>query len=747
MTAINNKRIVVNTVFLYLRMLVLMGISLYTVRITLDILGVEDYGIYNVIAGVVSIFSFIKGSLATSSQRYFSIELAKGDMQSLNKQFCLNLTVFFFLSLIILIFLETIGLYFVNTKLVIPQNRLYAANVIYQLSIITLIVQLISVPYDALIVSYEKMSAFAYIGITEAVFKLIVVWMLMLLPFDNLIVYGILMLLFACVITFVYYVYCKKNTGGSDYHFLWDKKSFIELFSFTGWHFLGTISVAIKSQGINILINTFFNPAINAARAISFQIENSLSQLYNNFFAAVKPQIYKAYANKEFESLFVLINRSTIICAFLMSILSLPLIVFSDYILSLWLKQVPPYTVIFTQLILINGIIDSVNGSTIAPALATGKIKKYQLVVATLLFLNLPISYIALKIGCDATWTIIVSIVISIFAVVVRAILLKQMMGFSLLNYLKIMFKILISTFLCLFILMQIRYVTDSRLVAFVINTIASTTILIMLYWLFVCVKGDRKRVLEIIKNNLSKKTRLKLMIGTIYRLLKLPVFNSLIPSIIFCFKYLPFKQAIKLPILVYKPKFISLKGEIIIDAPKIQFGMINLGFLTATPFPNTGIILNIEGKIIFHGTCIIGNNSSLVIGKQGTMEFGNDFRSTTSSRLISFCHVSFGKSCRLGWDVTVMDTNFHPIYDMKKKKFKKAFGPITIGDYNWLGYQCLVMHSVITPERCIFGAKSIINRGGNFESYCVYGGNPVRILSRDSMLIYEHESISDYSL
>lgn len=243
------------------------------------------------------------------------------------------------------------------------------------------------------------------------------------------------------------------------------------------------------------------------------------------------------------------------------------------------------------------------------------------------------------------------------------------------------------------------------------------------------------------------KMNTFKHFIGNTFEIVKLPLFSSLIPSIIVCFRYLPFKQAIKLPILVYKAKFINWKGKILIDAPKIEFGMIKLGFLTATPFPNTGIIINIEGTIIFHGTCIIGNNSSLVVGEQGTMEFGNDFRSTTSSRLISCCHVTFGKSCRLGWDVTIMDTNFHPLYDIEKKKFKKAYGPIIIGDYNWLGYQCFVMHSVVTPERCIFGAKSIINRGGHFESYCVHGGSPIKVLSRNVMLIYGQDYISDYSI
>ena len=236
-------------------------------------------------------------------------------------------------------------------------------------------------------------------------------------------------------------------------------------------------------------------------------------------------------------------------------------------------------------------------------------------------------------------------------------------------------------------------------------------------------------------------------IISNFFRIIKLPLFTSLIPSVIFCFKYLPFRQAVKLPILVNRPKFIKLKGKVIIDATKVEFGMINLGFLIATPFPDRGIILNIEGKVVFHGTCVIGNNSALIVGSQATMEFGNRFRSTANSRLISFCHVSFGESCSLGWDVTIMDTNFHPLYDLENKKFKKAFGPIVIGDYNWFGYQCLVMHSVTTPQNCVFGAKTIINRGDHFESFCVHGGSPVKILSRNVIRIYGKDSISDYTL
>lgn len=225
-----------------------------------------------------------------------------------------------------------------------------------------------------------------------------------------------------------------------------------------------------------------------------------------------------------------------------------------------------------------------------------------------------------------------------------------------------------------------------------------------------------------------------------------LNLLRALIPSIIFNFKNLPFGQAIKLPIYVYKMRCLSQTGTISIESEHIHRGMIQLGFPRAATYPNNGITWRNRGNVIFKGRCYIGNDCHIVVGEQGTLTLGDDFRANAGIKLVAQCRITFGKHARFGWGGVIMDTNFHPLYDMEKKKYKRAFSPIVIGDYNWFGLQCYVMHGVHTPERCIFGARSIVTRGGQFESYCVHGGSPLRVLSRNVMRDYENDQITDYS-
>lgn len=496
----DNKLIVKNTLFLYLRMIVVMGIGLYTVRAILDLLGVVDYGIYNVVGGVVGMFSFVNSTLATSSQRYFSFELAKGNRKRVNDWFCLNITTFSIFIIGFVVIAETIGLWFVNTQMTIPKERLMAANVVYQLSILSFCISFFSVPYNALIIAHERMSAFAYISIVEAVLKLIIVFILIEVTRDRLIIYGILMLLTSCGITMSYIIYNRRHFEESKYHFYWNKKESLELLGFSGWHFLGTSSMVVRSQGINILINMFFNPSVNAARAVAFQVYTAAQQLSNNFFTAVKPQIYKDYAKGDNEALYSLIIRSTIMTVFLISILALPLISNTEYILGLWLKEIPEYTVIFTQLVLINGIVDSTNGPTIAAALATGKIKNYQIIISIIIFMNLPLSYIALKLGADASITMIISTILSFIAVVERAFLLRSMIGLSFKRYMFMLLKLIIAT---LIIIGSIKLFFLEKATTFwslVLLSILIVLITCVVYLLMVFEKKDVKLIIKIIK-------------------------------------------------------------------------------------------------------------------------------------------------------------------------------------------------------------------------------------------------------
>lgn len=432
----NNKRIAKNTVFLYIRMLLIMIVTFYTSRIVLDVLGEEDYGIYNVVGGVVAMFGFFSSTLSATCQRYFSYELGRGNIAELVKIFKLNMSVFIVFSLIVFVFAETIGLWFVNTHLTIPHERMPAMNWVYQCAIITFIAHIATVPYKALIVAYEKMSAFAYISIIEVMLSLLAVFSLFFFGSDKLILYGVLLCINNIVITYGYYYYCKKNFKECRYSFYWDKNKAREVIAYSGWHILGSLSVMVKTQGINILLNMFFNPVVNAARALAVQIMVGVDSLGNNFFMAVKPQIYKLYASKDMKGLNDLIIRSSKMCFFLIYIIALPVILNTEDILSIWLKKVPDNTILFTKLVLINAIIDSINGPAIAAALSTAKIKKFEIITGGLMILNLPIVYIALSWGAAPEIAFYISIAIAILTIVIRAYILRTLVELSVYEYL-----------------------------------------------------------------------------------------------------------------------------------------------------------------------------------------------------------------------------------------------------------------------------------------------------------------------
>ncbi len=506
MSSVNNKRIAKNTLYLYLRMLLVMVISLYTVRAILDILGVVDYGIYNVVGGVVTMFAFMNRTLSTSSQRYFSIELARGDKERLSKWFCLNISSFILIGLIVALFLETAGLWFLNTQMTIPEERLTAANVVYQLSILSFLFQIVSVPYLALIIAHEKMNVFAYVGIIEALGRLAIVFILMMLTFDKLIIYGILILLLSVGVSMSYIIYCWRQYSESKYRWYWNTAEVKELLGFSGWHFLGTFSTSCRSQGINILLNMFFNPAVNAARAVAFQVSTHIMLLHTNFFTAIKPQIYKSYAKQEFEELFKLMMRGSTISAFLVSIIAFPILSGTSYILGLWLKEVPDYAVLFTQLALINGVIDSSDGPLVAASLATGRIRKYMITVSLIILANVPISYVALLLGCEPTATMEISIAVSCVSVVVRAYLLKQMINFPWISYLLLMVRIAGVTMVMIGICYLVAQEVVGDFIRFAMYGIIIAMITTALYATVVLNRDDRKYVTKLVKRKLHIK-------------------------------------------------------------------------------------------------------------------------------------------------------------------------------------------------------------------------------------------------
>lgn len=373
-TSDNNKRIAKNTLLLYFRMLFMMVVSLYTSRVILNALGAEDFGIYNVVGGVVAMFTVISGSLSAAISRFITYELGKGDQSKLNKIFSTSVTIQLLLSLIIVVLIESFGVWFLNAKMTIPADRITAANWVLQFSIITFVINLISVPYNAVIIAHEKMSAFAYISILEALCKLAIAFLIMCSPIDKLIYYAVLMCIVAIIVRLTYGYYCKKHFSECTYHFLWDKELLSKMFSFAGWQFFGTGSYMLMTQGVNILLNFFFGPVVNAARGIAVQVDGIIQQFVNNFTTAINPQITKSYAEDKKAYMFLLIYTGAKYSYFLVLFFAIPIILETNTILTLWLKNVPEHTVSFLRLIICIDLLYVLSNTMMTAMISTGNI-------------------------------------------------------------------------------------------------------------------------------------------------------------------------------------------------------------------------------------------------------------------------------------------------------------------------------------------------------------------------------------
>ena len=437
-TSDNNKRIAKNTLLLYVRMLFTMAVSLFTSRVILNTLGVEDYGINNVVGGIVTMFSVLSVSLSSSISRFITFELGKGNIERLKTIFSTGVNIQLGMSVLIIIIAEAVGIWFLNTKMNIPTDRMVAANWVFQCAILTFVLNLLSVPYNAAIIAHEKMSAFAYISVVEVSLKLIIVYMLMISPFDRLETYAVLLLLVGAVIRFIYGYYCKRHFEECTYHFVFDKPVLKEMTGFAGWNFLGNGAYMLNTQGVNILMNLYFGVAVNAARGIATQVDAALKQFVNNFTTAVNPQITKSYAQGDLDYMHKLVCRSAKFSAFLMMFFAVPIILETNTILTIWLKTVPDYAVIFLQWIIISSFMDTVLANSLVTSMfATGKIKRYQIIVTTVGCLVFPLSWIAFKLGFEPQVGYILYFIIYTILLFVRLYLLKDMVKLPVMMYIR----------------------------------------------------------------------------------------------------------------------------------------------------------------------------------------------------------------------------------------------------------------------------------------------------------------------
>lgn len=436
-TSENNKRIAKNTLLLYFRMIFLLIISLYTSRIVLQTLGVEDYGIYNVVGGVVTMFAFLNNAMGSATQRFLNFDLAQNNDQALKETCNTALIVHFLIALLVIILSETIGLWFLYEKMVIPNERMTAAFWVFQCAIFIMAVNIISVPYNAVIIAHEKMGAFAYISILEASLKLFIIYLLYISPFDKLIVYSILLLLVSVIIRFVYTTYSHKHFKETKFLFIWKKNKLKEMGAFASWNLIGNLALIGLTQGLNILLNMFFGPIVNAARGVAVQVQGAIQQFATNFQTAINPQITKSYAAGQLDYMHSLVCKSSKFSFFMVLLLSLPFIIMTDYVLILWLKTPPAYTAIFLRIILINAMVDCLSNPLNNAINATGKIRTFQLTNGVLMLLVVPLGYIALQFNTPPTIVFLIQLGMTAFSHIFKLIFTHNRIGIKFSYYVK----------------------------------------------------------------------------------------------------------------------------------------------------------------------------------------------------------------------------------------------------------------------------------------------------------------------
>lgn len=431
----NTRRIAKNTAMLYIRMLLIMAVTLYTSRVVLNVLGVEDFGIYNVVGGIVVMFSFLNGAMSLSTQRFLAFEIGRKDSERLQKVFSLSVTIHIGIALIILLLAETVGLWFLNTQMNIPEARMLAARWIYQFSIFSFMVSVVQVPYNAAIIAHEQMHVYAYVSIAEVLLKLVIVFILAWISFDKLKLYGMLIFGATVLVMLFYRGYSMRKFGECRTHCIWNRKLTKEMVCFAGWGVLGSLVGVAKNQGVNIILNIFFGTGVNAAYGIANQVNMAVSSFNQNFMTAINPQIIKAYANENRSYLMHLLFRGCKFSFYLVFLISLPILLQTEYILKLWLKTVPIYTSYFVYFILINTLLEAFTYPIGTCIQATGKIKWYQIFVSGTNLLLLPFSYLLFRNGYEPVSSFILLLVITFITLQIRLVYLHKLVRVSIRDF------------------------------------------------------------------------------------------------------------------------------------------------------------------------------------------------------------------------------------------------------------------------------------------------------------------------
>ncbi len=507
----NNKTIAKNTIFLYFRMLVTMIISLYTSRVVLQVLGVDDYGIYQSVGGIVGFLAFLNSALSTGSSRFITFGLGEGDMGKLKNIFSTTLTGHIILAIVIVVLAETIGGWFLHHKMVIPEERMVAAEWVFHFSVLTIFFTLTQVPYNACIIAHEKMKVFAYVSIVDAVCKLLIVYALLIGNIDKLILYAILHFVLQASILLFYRLYCVKHFEESKFQLKLDKKVLKEIVSFSGWSLLANSAIALNNQGILVLLNMFFTPAVVAARSLSIQVEMAAYHFVTNFQTATVPQIVKRYAQEDYDGSKNLLLNMTKYSFYLMLLLAIPIFFSAEQLLSLWLTEVPPYTVVFLQIVVIQSLFQVFDTSFYKALYTKGRLKENALLSPTCLLINFIVVYILFKMGLPPvalSWS--TAICYAIMGLVIKPILITKIVNYTLKDVLRAIWpciKVLVLALpVPILVSYYINHSTYSLIVSFFVIVIASVISVACVVWLVGLTPAMRQKLVATVKAKLQKK-------------------------------------------------------------------------------------------------------------------------------------------------------------------------------------------------------------------------------------------------
>lgn len=497
----NNKRIAKNTIFLYCRMFLTLIVGLYTSRIVLQALGINDYGINSVVGGIVVLLTYINNLLSQGTSRFLTIALGETNILKLKNVFSACVTMHIIIALITLLLGETIGLWFINNKLNIDPFRMYAANWVYQLSLISCILSIMQVPYNASVISHEKMSIFAYFSIFEVVMKLLAAWLLLHTTMDKLILYSILNFTVSCCTILFYRIYCFRNFEECRFKLGYDKKLYKEIATYTGWNSIGTFAFTINNQGINILLNIFFGTTINAARAITNSVSNMIVQFINGFQTAVRPQIIKYYAQENIDEMNKLITNDSKYSSYLVLLLGIPIFFETEYLIYLWLGQVPDYVIPFIRLTIIQLLIQAIDFPIGAGIHAYGKMKLPNLTSSIVYLSILPISWMAMLLGSSPIVVYFITITAYPIALIFDLWILNKYSQFNIRNFIyDVCIKTFIIAFITSIIICIINILIPSCFTRLFINSLISTIISSMLIFYYGLNKNTRKEIIQYLK-------------------------------------------------------------------------------------------------------------------------------------------------------------------------------------------------------------------------------------------------------